>query len=806
MFECGNVSMTSSTTLSPFYGGRVKPNRTTHSGDTAISNAYFPVIIVFVQFHDSPGFFDWPAPNVNSGKPIFLDSMIAGLGAYNGQTDWWDAYSQYTQRFSDRWLEVSRGKFHVLGKAYSVVLSDVESKYDDEYEMNQEILDSLEAQGVVWNLYDKWGYDNTNHRFTHHRDGYVDMIYRMTKSRAPGMNQDYGGYNTFAWNYSGNHRMIQGGDTTRINASDNYICSGVTMAGWLGYNNLFGGFIHEHGHNSFSGGHSTYSTVSYGFGFDGFFSPNDFVANGYMQDTVFDYSSSTDFLLEDYASRNQNFTGNLLRLPTGGSDFFALAFRGQTYWDRVMTGDTAIMNFYKAPEEYNKGLYIYHFSKPYKLVTSDTSFADMECADGYYEWEEEGWHYQTIPQTCFQSAGTPWPYYKPKRVLYFNDSSRLEKQYTFGDGISFHHTRYVDGRWKNFPKWWAIGKKEANSCELGTNRIFVNQKEVYTNSDVGGERYDAWRPGYNEVFSPYSSPSSCAWNNSYTGVFVWYYTDDHDRAALKIYRDVNAGGDTDLETILEETPPSRPMGIKLDTCYNPGSGFNRIKITWNHNMEPDMNRTIGENVKKRYKVYRSKSADSAGVPMDALTYSEYIYTLLATVDIDSGTVPSYVDTANCFAYCNELPDQSCPPTCWKSVNVRYRVQAVDVYDDVSNLSDFASCRAYVNNPSGTPSGDEDGFGRPKNDINIPTKFDLHQNYPNPFNPVTNIQYDLPKDNFVTIKIYDLLGKEVALLINEFKQAGRYVISFNANKLASGVYFYKIEATDFIDTKRMVLVK
>ncbi len=89
---------------------------------------------------------------------------------------------------------------------------------------------------------------------------------------------------------------------------------------------------------------------------------------------------------------------------------------------------------------------------------------------------------------------------------------------------------------------------------------------------------------------------------------------------------------------------------------------------------------------------------------------------------------------------------------------------------------------------------------------MPENFLLHQNYPNPFNPSTNIQYDLPKDNFVTIKVYDLLGKQVAKLINEFKPAGSYLISFDGSKLSSGIYFYKIETKDFIQTKRMVLVK
>ena len=80
------------------------------------------------------------------------------------------------------------------------------------------------------------------------------------------------------------------------------------------------------------------------------------------------------------------------------------------------------------------------------------------------------------------------------------------------------------------------------------------------------------------------------------------------------------------------------------------------------------------------------------------------------------------------------------------------------------------------------------------------------NYPNPFNPVTNIRYDLQQDNFVTIRVYDVLGKEVVTLVNENKKAGKYMISFNGTGLSSGIYFYKIKAGEYEHTRRMTLLK
>jgi uncharacterized delta-60 repeat protein len=92
------------------------------------------------------------------------------------------------------------------------------------------------------------------------------------------------------------------------------------------------------------------------------------------------------------------------------------------------------------------------------------------------------------------------------------------------------------------------------------------------------------------------------------------------------------------------------------------------------------------------------------------------------------------------------------------------------------------------------------------DKSLPKSFALEQNYPNPFNPSTTIKYSIPKFGLVTIKIYDILGREVTTLINEEKNAGNYSVEFNASMLASGVYLYRISAGSFEETKKLVLIK
>jgi len=89
---------------------------------------------------------------------------------------------------------------------------------------------------------------------------------------------------------------------------------------------------------------------------------------------------------------------------------------------------------------------------------------------------------------------------------------------------------------------------------------------------------------------------------------------------------------------------------------------------------------------------------------------------------------------------------------------------------------------------------------------LPGEFSLSQNYPNPFNPVTKINFTIPKQGFVNLKVYNILGKEVMTLVNEVRQAGSYNAVFNGADLSSGVYFYKLEATGFSDTKRMIFLK
>lgn len=89
---------------------------------------------------------------------------------------------------------------------------------------------------------------------------------------------------------------------------------------------------------------------------------------------------------------------------------------------------------------------------------------------------------------------------------------------------------------------------------------------------------------------------------------------------------------------------------------------------------------------------------------------------------------------------------------------------------------------------------------------IPSRYNLSQNYPNPFNPVTRINFDIPKQGLVSLKIYDILGREVKVLVNEIKTPGSYSVDYNASNFSSGTYFYRLESGGFSDVKRMLMIK
>lgn len=128
-----------------------------------------------------------------------------------------------------------------------------------------------------------------------------------------------------------------------------------------------------------------------------------------------------------------------------------------------------------------------------------------------------------------------------------------------------------------------------------------------------------------------------------------------------------------------------------------------------------------------------------------------------------------------------------------------------VYHDVSAVGDFSS-RTVTNDSEDGGLGFESITVSLLGKGSLPDAFALMQNYPNPFNPSTMIRFDLPKPTHVTIRVYNVLGQEVAVLVDAMKEAGEHSVEFDANSFATGLYFYRIDSDSFSETKKMMLLK
>lgn|GEM_PF-4763143 len=132
-----------------------------------------------------------------------------------------------------------------------------------------------------------------------------------------------------------------------------------------------------------------------------------------------------------------------------------------------------------------------------------------------------------------------------------------------------------------------------------------------------------------------------------------------------------------------------------------------------------------------------------------------------------------------------------------TVALYYKVRAKDTDNNYSFFSDVVNGNGTIAPKAGGEKEIEEKFI---------AEYSLSSNYPNPFNPSTTINYQIPNNNYVTLKVYDMLGNVVKTLIDGYKTQGNYSINFNASSLSNGIYFYQLKAGSFISTKKMLLLK
>jgi M6 family metalloprotease-like protein len=360
-----------------------------------------------------------------------------------------------------------------------------------------------------------------------------------------------------------------------------------------------------------------------------------------------------------------------------------------------------------------------------------SSNLDIDCADGLWQW------------AVIQGASTP--------------SDRTDD--LIGHGAPTYHTGFDERdqititvgtvTWTDYFALRAAdnGCGTGNPCNAPCTPTQCNHGWRYTKSSWLGDNEDFFRENENDVISSFSNPSTYRADgvtNSNTGFEIVGYNSTLKEYTLKIA--VNASGVLDLK-------PSKPQDLKISVQSQ--GGDNHPKLDWAAMQEPDVITGGKLFIHRRTKIGTGN-------------WGNWILR-----DSVAGTVSQYVD--------NQINTAGGGPD-----SLQYRIQARDSQNKLSVFSDVASIRWFQQGNKIAVGGVE---------TEKPTTFGLDQNYPNPFNPSTIMKYQLAEDGIATLKVFDILGREVASLVDAFQPAGYYTATFNADQLASGVYFIRFTVAD-----------
>ena len=212
-----------------------------------------------------------------------------------------------------------------------------------------------------------------------------------------------------------------------------------------------------------------------------------------------------------------------------------------------------------------------------------------------------------------------------------------------------------------------------------------------------------------------------------------------------------------LEYRQYDANPESPQNL-----YSSSSVGSHPQINWKANETPDI---------QEYRVYKR----------DHPNYGTWQY-------LGSTTNSYFIDNSETIVVGHQIANE---------INKYYCVKAVDQNNNLSNYSNILEIRV-----EGYPQFKLNNNGENESIA----EYQLFSNYPNPFNPTTEINYQIPKDGFVSLTIYNTLGEIVSNLVNEYLQVGRYTVQFNADNLPSGVYIYRLQVNDFVTSKKMMLLK
>ena len=400
-------------------------------------------------------------------------------------------------------------------------------------------------------------------------------------------------------------------------------------------------------------------------------------------------STYKNLKLRDYIT-----TGDAIRIiidSLKGEYFYIENHQNLSYWEK-----------YHIFGNVEKGIYVI------RQNNFSGNSLELISASGRYDWE--------VDQTKANPYGSVPP------ILPVFKQSKPDRV------NGYHDLNYIPWRWNN---------RSQEAIPI----YFTEDQNGKAKIDVkyAGDGNDAFRIGYNEVFSPWSNPNS--------------FKEDRTPTPFGFKIDSLTTGVYSLDIYVNsstEAPPSKPIGL----IVSPDSISNSFKLDWQPNIEPDLS---------EYEISRKNGDDwkITGITKDTSFIDDSIYNVSSTGLLATDYRVRAKDAQNLYSVYSDI----------KSVITK-------LVDKITNI----------------------------NEKNAVKEYKLYQNYPNPFNPATTINYQIPTGGIVSLKVYDLLGREVAALVNEEKPAGSYDITLNANNFASGVYFYTIHTNNFTASKKMILLK
>ena len=666
------------------------------------------VLMVFAQFPDDN--YDINNPLWPAGKdPADMDKWV-------NQT-WTKSPIQgsLTHYFND----MSFNKFKFTGKTISVVSPHTREWYLTNNwkrgDIQKEIILQINKT-ISFAEFDNWKYVGDYYQINQ-PDGIIDMmiiIWRNIAKELPNesfikSNLDF---TKDCGNLGGQVFFVDNG-TRRVNTgyfSPGTTASGITICSYLtDRNKTFRIAVHEIAHYLL--GNNCYHN---GFGFWGMLSSygiKSIVANSFERSrlgwiNLKNISSSTtqtisNATLSDYLTTGDSYCFEID--PNSGQYFYIENHQNISYWDTTVN----LGNI-------EKGLYVIRkdsFTPTNEDDNPSSAFMRLISAEGRYDWAVN------------QVVSNPWGSV-PSVLPVFKELKPDRKN-------GYDDLDYIPWNW--------------NSLSQSPIPIyFTEDQNGKAQLDVRytGDGKDAFRVGYNEVFSPWSNP------NSYKA----------DRTPTPFGFKINSlvDGVYSIDIFVNnsiEAPPSKPIGLNISADLVNHS----VKLIWENNIEPDLS---------FYEISRKISKDG--------DYWKVIGTTKNNLFIDDSIFYSPFEGL---------------------VTLNYRIRAKDVQDLYSVYSEAASIRIELNNKVTDAS-----------ELNRDKGYRVYQNYPNPFNPTTTIKYQISTSGIVSLKVYDILGREVAILVNEEKPAGSYEVVFTASSLASGIYFYKLQTGLFVETKKMILLK